>query len=61
MSAEKDDMIMPFGKYKGQLVSDVPHKYLLYLYDRKKFSGKLKNSVEDAVPILNYLKEKKTK
>ena len=50
-------MEMPFGKYKGKEISEIPHGYLLYMYDRKKFAGKLKKMVEDAVPVLRNTKK----
>lgn len=53
------DMIMPFGKYKGKPVSEIPDGYLLYMYDRKKFSGDLKKSVEQNVTILKVINDKK--
>ena len=61
MSTENLDMVMPFGKYKGKLLSQIPDGYLIYLYDRNKFSGILKEYVEENVRVLKYLKEKKTK
>lgn len=48
-------MIMPFGKYKGKIISEIPWGYLIYMYDRKQFSGKLKNCVENNVPVLKIL------
>lgn len=32
MAILKDDSPMPFGKYKGEAMVDVPASYLLYLY-----------------------------
>ena len=29
-----DNDLMPFGKYKGKKIIDVPDEYLLWLYDR---------------------------
>ncbi len=52
------DMIMPFGKYKGVLLSEVPHGYLLYLYDRKLLSGGIKKYAEENIPVLNFCKKK---
>lgn len=28
-----DDSIMPFGKYKGEKMANVPASYLLWIYD----------------------------
>lgn len=52
---------MPFGKHKGKKLEDVPHSYWLYLYDRNKLSGVLKEYVENTVPVLRTIKEIKKK
>jgi len=52
------DMIMSFGKYKGKLISEIPQGYLIYIYDRKIFSGKLKKCVENNVPVLKIFSKK---
>lgn len=54
-------MVMPFGKYKGKNISEIPRGYLVYMYDRKKFTGALKECVEQAVPYLKIFSNKKTK
>jgi uncharacterized protein (DUF3820 family) len=56
----ESDITMPFGKYKGKLVSEIPHGYLLYMYDRNKFSGELKKCIENIIPVLRST-TKKTK
>jgi uncharacterized protein (DUF3820 family) len=52
------DLILNFGKHKGKKLSEVPHAYLLYLYDRKFLKGKLKKAVEQEVPVLRSIKNK---
>jgi uncharacterized protein (DUF3820 family) len=43
-----DNDLMPFGKYKSTKMSDVPAKYLLWLWD---------NGVHaDQTPLHNYIK-----
>lgn len=32
----KDDSLMPMGKYKGQLMADLPEAYLLWLWGENK-------------------------
>lgn len=39
---------MPFGKYKGALMQDVPASYLHWLYT---------NSVNKYCPVFNYCKD----
>jgi uncharacterized protein (DUF3820 family) len=52
---------MPFGKYKGQKLANVPAGYLLWLYDQKKLFGDLKNYVEENTPVLKFQKEQAEK
>ena len=33
-----DNSYMPFGKYKGDKMADVPASYLIWLYDNSKCS-----------------------
>lgn len=55
MTYSQKDMKMPFGKYSGKMISEIPHGYLLYLYDRGKFTGDLKRCVEHTVPVLRII------
>lgn len=45
----KDTDPMPFGKYKGKLMQDVPASYLHYLW-----TNGMKN---DDSPVANYIRE----
>lgn len=36
----KDSDLMPFGKYKGEKLGDVPASYLLWLGDQPDFAQK---------------------
>jgi len=56
---EGQEIIMPFGKHKGKRLKDVPHGYLLWLYDRKKLNGKLKKYAEKNILILIFQKKSK--
>lgn len=58
-----DDSKMPFGKYKGQPLKDVPDGVLLYYYDHKMLerNTKLKEYVIDRILILRMQKDKKEK
>lgn len=33
---DKNTIIMPFGKYKGQDIENVPDSYLLWMYEQGK-------------------------
>lgn len=35
-----DKSIMPWGKYRGKRMEEVPADYLLWLYDNNKINGK---------------------
>ena len=37
---------MPFGKYKGQLLSAIPDAYLMWLRDHANVRGRLGNQLE---------------
>lgn len=53
MAAEfTDETPMPFGKYKGTKLANVPAEYLMYLYDNDKVIGHLKNYIEDNKDVL---------
>lgn len=47
-----DNSIMPFGKYKGVKLANVPASYLLWLYDNNKCFGELKKYIEENIDIL---------
>jgi len=36
---------MPFGKHQGQLLVNIPERYLIWLNGQDKVSGKLKNQL----------------
>lgn len=38
---------MPFGKYRGTKMCDVPADYLLYLYDTNKCNGAVLKYIVD--------------
>jgi uncharacterized protein (DUF3820 family) len=47
-----DYSIMPFGKYKGRQLINVPASYLIWLYDNNKAFGKLKEYIKDNLDVL---------
>ena len=52
MEELEDDSLMPWGKYKGECMIDVPAYYLIWLYDNNKCSGPVKNYIEDCIDAL---------
>lgn len=42
-------IIMPFGKYRGEYLGDIPKKYLQWLYDNVELYGELAEAVEDII------------
>ncbi len=42
-----DTSAMPYGKYKGRRMQDVPADYLLWLYDNEKCSASVARYIED--------------
>jgi uncharacterized protein (DUF3820 family) len=47
-----DNSIMPFGKYKGELMANVPPEYLIYMYDNNKCYGDVKKYIADNLEVL---------
>ncbi len=43
------DIVMPFGKYKGRLVSDIPQDYLEWFADNVKTKPALAEAVSKAI------------
>lgn len=48
----KDTDLMPFGKYKGEKMANVPASYLIWLYDSKKCFGDVLKYIIDNMDIL---------
>jgi uncharacterized protein (DUF3820 family) len=42
-----DESIMPFGKYKGEKMANIPADYLLWLYENSKVFGEVKQYIKD--------------
>jgi uncharacterized protein (DUF3820 family) len=41
-----DSSLMPFGKYKGYKLANVPAEYLLYIYDNFQLHDNLKEYIK---------------
>lgn len=43
---------MPWGKYQGTAIANVPADYLLWLYENNKCSDDVKSYIEDNIDVL---------
>lgn len=43
---------MPFGKYQGTEMENVPASYLIWLYDNNKCNKEVKEYIEDNMDVL---------
>lgn len=48
-----DESLMPWGKYKGNKMINVPASYLLWLYENNKCSGSVKDYI---IENLDFMK-----
>lgn len=53
-----DNSIMPFGKYQGEKLANVPAYYLLMALEKQWLHGELKKYVEDNFQDLTMEKER---
>lgn len=51
-----DETLMPFGKYKGIKLCNVPASYLLWLHDTGKAFGELNIYIKDNLSVLRQEK-----
>lgn len=49
-----DDSIMPWGKWKGRQMADVPADYLLWLYENNKASGEVLQYIKDNLEVIKH-------
>lgn len=59
MTDHFEDIIMPFGKYKGEQLLDIPASYLEWIYDNLELNGDLEQAVSDAIDILRGEKNRR--
>lgn len=52
MAEYTDTTPMPWGKFKGHAMQDVPAEYLIWLLENKKCSGNLKAYIEENLQVL---------
>lgn len=48
-----DNSIMPYGKYKGEKMINVPADYLLWLYENNKCSGEVRHYIEENMDVIS--------
>jgi uncharacterized protein (DUF3820 family) len=56
-----DESIMPFGKYKGEKLANVPDEYLLWLYENGKCFGELKLYIKENLDVISVEIKRKEK
>lgn len=56
-----DNSIMPFGKYKGEKMANVPDQYLLRMYHNTDVYGSFKKYIEDNLDVIESSIEYKKK
>lgn len=47
-----DNSTMPFGKYKGEKMANVPPDYLIWLYENGKCYGDIKDYIAENMEVL---------
>jgi uncharacterized protein (DUF3820 family) len=47
-----DESLMPFGKYKGEKMANIPPDYLIWLYDNAKVYGDVKDYIKENMEVL---------
>lgn len=48
----KDTDLMPYGKYKGEKMANVPASYLIWLYENNKCFGEVLKYISDNMDVL---------
>jgi uncharacterized protein (DUF3820 family) len=47
-----DNDKMPFGKYKGEKMANIPPDYLIWLYENNKCYGAVEDYIKDNLDVL---------
>ena len=47
-----DNSLMPFGKYKGEKMANIPASYLIWLYENGNYYGSVKKYIADSMETL---------
>ena len=49
-----DKSIMPWGKWKGRQMADIPADYLLWLYENNKAAGEVLQYIRENIEVLRH-------
>ena len=52
MQKMNDDSLMPFGKYQGEKMANIPASYLLWLFENSKCYGEVKAYIKGNLDVL---------
>lgn len=55
MKSAYDSNIMPFGKYKGQLLGDIPDTYIIWMWENTDIKNEVSEDTERGA-IARYFK-----
>lgn len=47
-----DNSLMPFGKYAGQKMANVPPEYLLWIFENNKCSAEVAKYIADNLEVI---------
>lgn len=62
MAKLNDSSFMPFGKWTGTRMANVPADYLLWLYDNKKCNAEVAEYIKENIDVLKkQVEEEKSK
>jgi uncharacterized protein (DUF3820 family) len=56
-----DESKMPFGKYAGQKMANIPPDYLIWLYENSNVYGEVKEYIKENLDVLKFEIEQKQK
>lgn len=49
-----DESPMPFGKWQGRKMANVPADYLIWLYENNKCNNDVREYIEDNLEVLRF-------
>ena len=52
MQKMNDNSLMPFGKYQGEKMANIPASYLLWLFENDKCYGEVKEYIKANLDVL---------
>jgi uncharacterized protein (DUF3820 family) len=56
-----ENYIIPFGKYKGEKIANIPADYLVWLYENSKVFGYVKDYIKENLDTLKLEIKQKDK